>query len=179
MKSLKQIWTENQYPTDKEHLHHYLDTYDQLFSPYRFLGVNILEIGYLDGGSLNLWEDYFPYAQIRGIDITDQFRQDKGVPFKTDRVKLEIKDSMTLNADYFKDFPPDIVIDDGCHICTYQHHTVRVIYPVLRAGGILVIEDFGSPEMLLKGFEDIGYPFEVIDLRHYGKHDNMLLVYRK
>jgi hypothetical protein len=168
------------YPCDKAHYHKYLPFYDLLFKPYKYLPINIFEIGYLDGGSVRLWEDYFPNAQIRAIDITDHWRRTNGVDPRTDRVKLELRDSMTLTSDYFKDFLPDIVIDDGCHISTYQTHVVKVVYPILRAGGLLIIEDFGSPEKLLGEFTKLGYPFDVMDLRCLnGFHDNMLLIYHK
>jgi hypothetical protein len=168
------------YPTDKAHVHLYLPFYDLLFAPYKNKKINIFEVGYLDGGSLKLWEDYFPNAQIRGIDITDEYRQKTGVKFTTDRVRVEILDSMKLSKKFFRDFSPDIVIDDGCHISDYQIHVVKTVYPLLRDGGLLIIEDFGSPEQLLPLFREIGYPFDVVDLRSLnGRHDNMLLIYHK
>lgn len=178
--TLLELYNKNHYLTDKQERHGYLPFYDLLFEPYKDKKINILEIGYLDGGSLQMWEDYFQHASIRGIDITDEYRQKWGVTYKTGRVKTEIRDSNTLDAEYFKDFRPDIVIDDGSHNINDQLYTVKTIYPILSEGGLLIIEDFGSPEELLPHFRNLGIPFDVVDLRYINGHgDNMLLIYHK
>jgi cephalosporin hydroxylase len=49
---------------------HYFDIYEHHFSRFRNKEVVILEIGIFQGGSLQMWKDYFgPKAKIYGIDI--------------------------------------------------------------------------------------------------------------
>lgn len=49
---------------------HYFDIYEKYFSKYRNKEVVILEIGVFQGGSLQMWKEYFgPGAKIYGIDI--------------------------------------------------------------------------------------------------------------
>ena len=48
----------------------YLDEYDRLFSSMRDRPVRLLEIGVQNGGSLDIWSQFFPKAQaIVGCDI--------------------------------------------------------------------------------------------------------------
>ena len=46
--------------------------YDKHFAPFRDQNINILEIGVLRGGSMRMWEKYFPKANIFGIDIKEE-----------------------------------------------------------------------------------------------------------
>src|ERR1700722_18692475 len=65
--------------TDKSSLDHdYLDKYERLFAPFRDAPITVLEIGVFDGGSLRLWEDYFPRATIVGINIREACKQHEG-----------------------------------------------------------------------------------------------------
>ena len=50
--------------------HHYIPLYDRYFSRFRGQPIRFLEIGVSEGGSLQLWRQYFgPTATIYGIDI--------------------------------------------------------------------------------------------------------------
>ncbi len=61
-KSLEQTRLEhNGKVSDKWEL--YVNEYDRIFSPYRDRPLNLLEIGIQNGGSLEIWPTYFPYAQ--------------------------------------------------------------------------------------------------------------------
>jgi hypothetical protein len=66
---------------------HYPEIYDKHFSKYRELSINFLEIGVLNGGSLQIWEKYFPKAKIFAIDIDEKCKQ-----YETDRTKIFIGD---------------------------------------------------------------------------------------
>ena len=48
---------------------HYFPIYEKHFEPIRNKPIKILEIGILNGGSLEMWRYYFPEATIVGIDI--------------------------------------------------------------------------------------------------------------
>ena len=56
--------------TDKSHDDHkYTDVYSMLFESLRNTAQNVTEIGIAAGQSLWMWHDYFPYANLWGIDI--------------------------------------------------------------------------------------------------------------
>ena len=57
------------YETDKWGVHAYTPYYHELFNSKRNWVYNLLEIGVLNGASLRMWRDFFPNAQILGIDI--------------------------------------------------------------------------------------------------------------
>jgi len=184
---LKQLWDKGGYevyPTDKELVHHYLDFYDQLFLPYKKKYINIFEVGYAEGGSCKLWKDYFINAHIRVIDINNKqipIGATKVLEFNSDRVRFDIINVNDLFVtDYFDDFPVDIAIDDGSHNIPDQVAFVKVMYPIVNTGGLLIIEDVADVSGLCAELDKLGYPYEVIDLRpQCNRWDNVLILFRK
>ena len=69
MDTLKSLCADLNSFTDKDTVHCYLDVYDHLFLPYKDKEINFLEIGTDRGGSLMLWDKYFPNANIYVLDI--------------------------------------------------------------------------------------------------------------
>ena len=55
--------------TDTNTVHSYLPMYEQLLNSKKETAQSILEVGILDGGSINLWSDYFQNANVHGNDI--------------------------------------------------------------------------------------------------------------
>ena len=118
---------------------HYPEIYDKHFTKYRELPINILEIGILNGGSLQILEKYFPRAKIFAIDIDEKCKQ-----YESDRTKIFIGDQ----ADKFflrnvKAQVPqiDIIIDDGGHRAEQQINTFEEMYYHLKTTGVYLIED--------------------------------------
>lgn len=161
--------------SDKGWLHNYLPTYDQLFFPFKDAEINIFEVGYFHGGSCKLWERYFSKAIIKSIDI------DHCAPIPPQgRIILELRDMRDVTTDYFNDFPPTIAIDDGSHSIEDQVYFIKTVYPVLKEGGLLIVEDIQNIEKQRVVFESLGIPFDVFDLRHImGRYDDVFLLYRK
>jgi len=185
--TLKQLWEKGGtaiYPTDKEYTHHYLDTYDKLFALLQKKKINIFECGYGDGGSCKLWEDYFSKAQIRSIDIEKRdyvwSNGGKDFPVHSNRVRLDYIDFNNLPPSYFDDFPVDIAIEDGSHYVAEQILFINLMYPLLRKGGMVIIEDIYNIDEDKKYFDELKMPFEVVDLRNINsRSDNVLLIFRK
>lgn len=137
--------------TDKaSDLHNYTRWYSALL-PTQESEINLLEIGVSDGGSILMWVDYYPNANIIGIDIKDCWPVLGAKIFLGDQ-----KDPVLIEdiASYYTGF--DIVIDDGSHKWKDQIESFKLLWPHIRPGGVYVIEDlhtsyfmeFGEPGAL-------------------------------
>ena len=59
--------------------HHYIPIYDRYFGPWRGKPLRFLEIGVNNGGSLQMWRQFFgPEAMLFGIDINPDCAQYDG-----------------------------------------------------------------------------------------------------
>lgn len=109
------------YGTDKL-LHGYIPFYEQHLpkEPKR-----ILEIGVKEGRSLAMWAEYFPNAEIHGLDlfiennISDVF-DNISKNFTTDQLFDRIHLHTSNQCDYLlleqlRKFDFDVIIDDGSH----------------------------------------------------------------
>ncbi len=148
------------YGSDKDR-HEYTAHYEAAFDKMRESPIELLEVGigtmipgahssmvgyalegYRPGGSLRAWRDWFPHAQITGIDVQPdtQFTGEERITTllgnSTDPLSLE----RALDAG--KTF--DIIIDDGSHYDTDQLATLANLWPRVRSGGYYVIEDITS-----------------------------------
>jgi cephalosporin hydroxylase len=171
---LKELWQKNQYSTDKESTHKYLDVYDVLFRPFYRLPIKFVEVGIADGGSLKLWDDYFIGAEIFGIDIKIanlNYKYSNRVHIlETDINNLVIDASVII----------DIAIDDGSHILSDQIAFIKLLWPVINKGGLLIVEDIDNIEGYKKDFDALNIPYEIIDLREMsGVDDSVLLIFKK
>jgi hypothetical protein len=127
--------------TDKCSLEHdYLRKYERLFSPFRDEPITLLEIGVFDGGSMHLWEDYFPRATIVGIDVNPDCKKYEG-----DRRIVEIAsqgDEIVMQMIGAR-YTPTIIIDDGSHRADHILSSFESLYPTLKSSGIYIVEDLG------------------------------------
>ena len=117
----------------------YGDIYDKHFAPFREHNINILEIGVLKGGSMRMWEKYFPNANIFGIDIDNECLQ-----YQSDRTKIFIGDQSDVSflRNVKAKIPRvDILIDDGSHRAKDQKATFEEMYYHVRKPGVYLIED--------------------------------------
>ena len=120
--------------------HHYLDFYQKQLPDRKFTG-RLLEIGVMDGLSMKMWREYYPNAEIIGIDIKDMsymHNSDWQVP---ESVTL-----LTLDGTKAKDMKPlgmfDIIIDDGSHYWKDQQKSFELLYySQLNKGGVYILED--------------------------------------
>lgn len=115
-------------------------------------GANSSMLGYAaehyrPGGSLRAWRDYFPNAQIFGIDVRPdtQFSEDRIRTFQCDST-----DSAAVAA-LMSGIPElDIIIDDGSHASEDQLASLANFFPHLKAGGFYFIEDIASSSPLYR-----------------------------
>lgn len=132
---------------DKSRISHcYCDIYERLMKDKKVLKV--LEIGILSGNSLRMWRDFFPWAQVYGIDVNpSQF-------FQEDRITCIIGDQMDkrslVGAGMEIGGNIDLIIDDGNHDPIYQAAAVPYLFPFLSQDGVYVIEDIYDPTYLIE-----------------------------
>ncbi len=143
MRTLDSIMTEH--GSDKASwAHDYCKHYETYFQPYRDQDIVLLELGIggedkeLGGASLKGWADYFPNARICGVDIYPKAALD------TDRIYTYTGsqvDKTFLTNVLLMTGTPDIIIDDASHVNTMTIESFRILFPLLKPGGIYVIED--------------------------------------
>lgn len=120
----------------------YLAVYDRTFNALRERPVSLLEIGVQNGGSLEVWSRYFPAAtHIVGCDIHPRCRN---LRYSDPRISVVVADiNSRMAKEQIADLCPayDIVIDDGSHISDDIIRTFLIYFPMLKPGGIFVVED--------------------------------------
>ena len=119
--------------------HNFTEVYERFFAPLKNRPIRLFEIGIASGGSLLNWRDYFPLAQIYGIDIEGKSELD------SDRIHTLVADQSSreqLGAFLGKFGDPfDIIIDDGGHSMEMQQVSLGYLFRHVRPGGYYVVED--------------------------------------
>jgi len=158
---MKDFYTIGKNLTDKVKHHRYDRFYPLFLEPLRNSKFNMLEIGVDDGGSLKLWERYFPHASIYGVDIDKEQQNKRSVVYKFDQSKPEDLKEIVKTVPSCK-----FVIDDGSHHPQHQLITFLELFEnTLEWGGIYIIEDiecnYWHPESSVYGYT-IGH-FSIMD----------------
>ena len=165
--------------TDKHTVHSYTEVYERLFAPMRAQCTAILEIGVQTGGSMRLWNGYFPSAIVYGIDTNLYQNQCREL---APRVRLIQANAYTQEcASTFAPKSLDIVIDDGPHTLESMCQVIALYLPAVRPGGYLIIEDIQSLEWIpiLRSQIPSGIEVTVEDRRGIkGRYDDVLLILR-
>jgi len=131
--------------TDKAGQRQLLHVYEEYFEPLRTTELLLVEIGVLGGASLRMWRDYFPRAQIFGIDVDPGAEAHAG-----DRITVLIgsqSDTRFLDTVLERTGRPDIVLDDGSHQARDQITTLLHLWRHVKPGGIYVVEDLHTSYM--------------------------------
>ena len=204
---LAQKWRTDKTPAI---LHGYTPYYHSILGERSFVGSTlnsirrVLEIGigypedmwevegYETGASLRMWRDYFPEAEIIGIDC------DQRAMVNEERIKSYCGD--TTNEDSWRSVLPalgwammetgsgewvlqqihenaplDLIIDDESHAGVHQVATAKHVVPLLAPDGIYVIEDVSEPEIVTAGLTELGYRYEVHDFGIDKRPDDRLI----
>ena len=119
---------------------HYFDIYERHFNRFRNKEIVILEIGVSQGGSLQMWKDYFgDKAKIFGIDIDPRCKEleEKNIKIfigsQSDRKFLrKIKETIPM---------VDILIDDGGHYMDQQIVSYEELFSHIKNNGVYLCED--------------------------------------
>ena len=139
--------------TDKCHYdHNYLDKYEFFLESYRQDTFNLLELGVFIGASEYMWQEYFPNAQIYGVDIDPACQK-----YATERVHIIQADlSQVDELERLKEVKPRIIIDDASHLWSHQILALFTLFDTLPSGGVYIIEDMETSvnQDLFPGFDD-------------------------
>ena len=133
----------NKYGSDKGNQHgdkhKFTEIYERYFKQFKDKEINLLELGVKDGSSLNIWYDYFPNAKIYGLDINDKsmYNNERIECVVLDQSKKENLEDFARNSN----ISFDIIIDDGSHHISDQQITFGHLFPLLKNGGLYVVED--------------------------------------
>lgn len=142
------------YSNDKYYSHSYLPLYQQLFEGRKVGRLLEIGIGYRDlmepfvprfvhGSSLRMFREFFPSAEIWGVDI----REDAMISGEPSIFTLIADQSKREDLEKLARLGPwDVVIDDGSHQTEHQILTAEVLLPTVRKGGVYIVEDVQEPE---------------------------------
>lgn len=118
------------YGTDKATHHGYCDFYEK-----ELKGLNpkrILEIGVKDGASLRMWKDFYPDAEVVGIDI-NAIHVPECLVYPINQCDVFIIQKLGKF---------DLIIDDGSHMTLHQQISFNHLFAnQLNLGGVYIIED--------------------------------------
>ena len=119
---------------------HYFEIYDRHFSRFRGTNVHIVEFGVSQGGSLQMWKQYFgPKAKIFGIDINEHCKK-----LEEEQIEMFIGDQedRTFLKSLAAKIPRiDILIDDGGHTMAQQINTYEELFSYIDKNGVYLCED--------------------------------------
>jgi len=119
---------------------HYFEIYDRHFSRFRGTNVHVVEFGVFQGGSLQMWKQYFgPNAKIFGVDINPHCKK-----LEEDQIEIFIgnQDDRKFLKSLTEKIPRiDILIDDGGHMMRQQINTYEELFPFINKDGVYLCED--------------------------------------
>jgi len=131
--------------TDKWGAHRYTPDYHKMLAHRRHESLRLLEIGVggykgknLGGRSLKMWAEYFPHAQVTGLDIHEK-QLDLGPRVKIYQGSQDDPD--LLHRLSRERGPFDIVIDDGSHVVNHVLASFETLFPLVAPDGIYAVED--------------------------------------
>lgn len=144
MKTLDQIMLG--YRSDKASLYHnYTPVYQSYFEPFRNNKFVFFELGLGDKKSLNregedllAFQEYFPNAWIVGID------NDANKLYSDKRIRTyccDQTDANKLKEIIRNEGNPFVIIDDCSHVQSLTIKSFEILFPLLKSGGIYVVED--------------------------------------
>lgn len=140
----------------QRHRHAYTAVYTMLFAALKGRPIHFAEIGVAGGNSALLWNMYFKHPET----VVHMFDRDQN--FLTSAKELVNNESMNfslmdvgLDGDVKRaltksnpDGLYDVIIDDSSHEHSHQIRIIKEAFPLLKQGGILIVEDIfrATPE---------------------------------
>lgn len=147
--------------TDKAFHHKFTDFYERELKGIEI--KSILEIGVMDGASLRMWMEFYPQAEVIGVDIIE--KNIEGLTtIHGDATDPELINSLGMF---------DLIIDDGSHMTADQIKSYELLKTHLNKGGVYICEDvhtsyrptYVNSETAVDYFTKLGFTF-------FWKNDN-------
>lgn len=131
---------------------HYLRVYADILGARRFDSFDLLELGVSSGASLLAWRQFFPNANIVGLDIRDMPSR---LQPSVDRKKLTFVQGDQSSADILQSCVAasrsgkfDVIIDDASHVGWLSRASFEYLFRHgLKPKGLYFIEDYGTGYM--------------------------------
>jgi trans-aconitate methyltransferase len=135
--------------TDKASTGHaYTARYAAHLGARRWRVRSVLEIGVggygftnFGGESMRMWRNYFPRAQIYGIDLEPKRIDTKQ---RMTIMRADQSDPESLRAALAGCPPFDLIVDDGSHVGAHVITTFETLFERLGPGGLYAIEDLST-----------------------------------
>lgn len=136
--------------------HNYTPQYYELLKDRRESVERVLEIGVNYGCSLRMWEEFFPNAEIVGLDCNQLclFNIGRITSYLADQGSQE---SLLKAMATISEAQPgplfDLIVDDGSHETEHQVLSAATLMPFVKPGGYYIIEDLNidcHPEIVAK-----------------------------
>ena len=122
-----------------------------------------------------MWKEYFPNAQIYGVDIQPKaiFADERIKCFMGDELKAETWEKVIdqTGTDI------DIFIDDGFHQKEYQIQVAKYLMPILKQDVIYIVEDVEFPDKIRVALSE--YNCVLVKSPRKFHDDNLIIVKRK
>lgn len=136
----------------------YSPTYHSVLSPNKDKVKKVLEIGicgYRDipnnvvGASLFVWRDYFPNADIYGIDNDGRFIFNDQQRIHTAQADAYSWPSLKASLDLLglERDSIDFIVDDAVHDPFPQVQLLQMLWPYLKKNGLYAMEDVCPPKL--------------------------------
>ena len=134
----------SEYRTDQWCKRRYAPHYERHFRQLRRTSFTLLEIGVggdrgsTGGASLRMWKQFFPKAQIVGLDLYDTslVNEKRIITYQGSQTDADLLRSIARKHRQMK-----IIIDDGSHRPEHVRATFAILFPLLADGGCYAIED--------------------------------------
>ena len=148
--------------TDKSTTNHaFTVVYAHAFERIRQSATRVLEVGVFYGSSIRMWREYFSKAEVVGVDpfagllghgvrfpeprrflnqwqrgeVGDRVKLIEADQADTRQLRRTVSEVQTTGGLF------DVIIDDGSHKHRDQQQTLGFLFPLVKPGGVFVIED--------------------------------------
>jgi hypothetical protein len=164
---------------------HYFDVYAEHIGKYREGPIDLLELGVSSGASVLIWREFFPNANIVGLDIRampERIRE----PVERGQIHFiqgdqSSPDVLTQCLERSASGAFDVIIDDASHVGWLSRASFEWLFVnALRPGGVYFVEDYGTGYMA--DFFDGGpynRPSYTPDDRKFPSHDRGMVGWMK
>jgi spermidine synthase len=134
--------------SDKATSHLFTEFYGPLLAPRRKTIRQVLEIGICDGGSIMMWHEFLPRAQIHAIDVRPHVNVSLDYLRAVKKIHLYFEEAYSKRfLTKMKDKKFDFILDDGPHTLESWQWFLKHYRNLLAPDGIMVVEDIFTIEL--------------------------------